>query len=49
MAPLPLEQNASAVALVTFVRAFAQVRTLHFFNNYHDKMSNPLTGVPSII
>ncbi|KIP05681.1 hypothetical protein PHLGIDRAFT_119585 [Phlebiopsis gigantea 11061_1 CR5-6] len=24
MAPLPLEQNASAVALVTFVRAFAQ-------------------------
>ena len=26
MAPLPLEQNASAVALVTFVRAFAQVR-----------------------
>lgn len=34
MAPLPLEQNASAVALVTFVRAFAQVRTLSPFTSF---------------
>lgn len=26
MAPLPITENASAVALVTFVRAFSQVR-----------------------